>query len=123
MQSSFCCCCSLVAKSCPILRPMDCSTPGFPVAHYRPELAQTDSTESVMPSNHLILYHPLLLPPSIFPSIRVFSNELMLCLSWPKYWSFSFSISPPNEHSGLISFRIEWFDFLAGLSRVFSNTT
>ena len=63
-----------------------------------------------MPSNHLILCHPLLLLPSIFPSIRVFSNELALCIRWPKYWSFSFSISPSNEYSGLISFRIEWFD-------------
>ena len=83
------------------------------------------SIQSVMPSNHLILCHPLLLPPSIFPSIRVFSNELALCIRWPKYRSFSFSISPSNEHSGLISFRIDWFDLLAvqGLSRVFSNTT
>ena len=68
------------------------------------------STESVMPSNHLILYHPLLLPPSIFPSIRVFSNELALCKRRPKYWSFSFSIGPSNEYSGFISFRIDWFD-------------
>ena len=65
------------------------------------------------PSNHLILCHPLLLPPSIFPSIRVFSNESALCIRWPKYWSFSFSISPSNEYSGLISFRIDWFDLLA----------
>ena len=67
----------------------------------------------VMPSNHLIHFHPLLLPPSIFPSIRVFSNESTLCMRWPKYWSFSFSISPSNEYSGLISFRIDSFDFLA----------
>ena len=66
-----------------------------------------------MPSNHLILCHPLLLLPPIFPSIRVFSNELALCIRWPKYWSFSFSISPSNEYSGLISFRIVWFDLLA----------
>ena len=71
------------------------------------------SIESVMPSNHLILFHPLLLPPSIFPSIRVFSNESVLCIRWPKYWSFSFSISPSNEYSGLISFRIYWLDLLA----------
>ena len=71
------------------------------------------SIESVMPSNHLILCHPLLLPPSIFPSIRVFSSESAVHIRWPKYWSFSFSISPSNEHSGLISFRIDWFDFLA----------
>ena len=69
--------------------------------------------ESVMPSSHLILCRPLLLPPSIFPSIRVFSNESVLPIRWPKYWSFSFSISPPNEYSGLISFRIDWFDLLA----------
>ena len=71
------------------------------------------STESVMPSDHLILCHPLLLLPSIFPSIRVFSNDSVLCIRWPKYWSFSFSISPSNEYSGLISFRIDWLDLLA----------
>ena len=71
------------------------------------------SIESVMPSNHLILCHPLLLLPSIFPSIRVFSNELVLYIRWPKYWSFRFSISPSNDYSGLISFRIDWFDPLA----------
>ena len=71
------------------------------------------SIELVMPSNHLILCRPLLLPPSIFPSIRVFSNESVLHIRWPKYWSFSFSISPSNEYSGLISFRIDWFVLLA----------
>ena len=71
------------------------------------------SIESVMPSNHLILCHPLLLPPSIFPTIRVFSNESVLRIRWPKYWSFSFSISPSNEYSGLISFRMDWLDLLA----------
>ena len=71
------------------------------------------SIELVMPSNHLILCHPLLLPPSIFPSIRVFSNESVLCIRWPKYWSFSSNISPSNEHSGLISFRVDWCDLLA----------
>ena len=71
------------------------------------------SIESVMPSNHLVLCHPLLLLPSIFPSSRVFSNESVLCIRWPKYWSFSFSISPSNEYSGLISFRIDWLDLLA----------
>ena len=71
------------------------------------------SIESVMPSNHLILCRPLLLPPSIFPSIRVFSNKSVLCIRWPKYWSFSFSISPSNEYSGLISFRMDWLDLLA----------
>ena len=83
------------------------------------------SIESVIPSNYLILCCPLLLWPSIFPSIRVFSNESALCIRWPKYWSFSFSISPSNEHPGMISFRMDWLDLLAvqGLSRVFSNTT
>ena len=78
-----------------------------------------------MPSNHLILCHPLLLPPSFFPSIRVFSNKSVLCIRWPKYWSFSFRISHSNEHSGLISFRMDWLDLLAvqGLSRVFYNIT
>ena len=71
------------------------------------------SIESVIPSNHLVLCHPVLLLPSIFPSIRVFSNELALCIRWPKYWSFSFRISPSNEYSGLISFRIDWFELLA----------
>ena len=71
------------------------------------------SIESVMPSNHLILCHPFLLLPSIFPSIRVFSNELVLCIRWPKYWTFSFSVSPSNEYSGLISFRTDWFDLFA----------
>ena len=83
------------------------------------------SIASLMPSNHLILCHPLLLLPSIFPSIKVFSNESALHIRWPKYWSFSFSISPYSEYSGLISFRIDWFDLLAskGLSVVFSETT
>ena len=71
------------------------------------------SIELVMPSNYLIFCHPLLLPPSIFPSIRVFSNESALHIGWPKYWSFSFNISPPNEHPGLISFRMDWLDLLA----------
>ena len=91
---------------------MDCSTPGFPVLHHLPRLAQTHVTELVMPSNHLSLYCPLLLP-SIFSIIRVFSNESALHKWWPKYWSFSFSISPSNEYSGLISFRIDWLDLLA----------
>ena len=84
------------------------------------------SIESVMPSNHLILCGPLLLLPSIFPSIRVFLNESVLCIRWPKYWSFSFKISPADEHPGLISFRMDWLDLLAvqgTLQRLFSNTT
>ena len=76
------------------------------------DLLKLMSIELVMPSNHLIFCHPLLQLPSIFPSIRVFSNESVLCIRGPKYWSFSFSISPSNEYSGLISFRIDWFDFL-----------
>ena len=90
--------------------------PGFPVHHQLPELAQTRvmvSLESVIPSKLLIFCHPLLLLPSIFPSIRVFSNELALRIRWPNYWSFSFSISPSNEHPGLISFRMYWLDLLA----------
>ena len=78
-----------------------------------PELAQTHSIESVMPSNHLILCHPLLLLPSIFPSIRVFSSESVLHIRWPEYWSFNFITSPSNEYSGLISFRMDWLDLLA----------
>ena len=92
---------------------MDCSMPGLPVHHQLPEFTQTHVHELVMPSNHLILCRPLLLPPSIFPGIRVFSNESVLPIRWPKYWSFSFSISPSNEYSGLISFRMDWLDLLA----------
>ena len=83
--------------------PMDCNTPGCPVHHQLLELAQT----------HVILCHPLLLLPSVFPSISVFSKESVLCIRWPKYWSFSFIISPSNELSGLVSFRMDWFDLLA----------
>ena len=88
-------------------------------------LLKLRSIKSVMPSDHLILCHPLLLLPPIPPSIRVFSNESTVCMRWPKYWSFSFSISPSNEQPGQISFRMDWVDLLAvqGLSRVFSNTT
>ena len=99
---------------CPTLcNPMNCSTPGLPVHHQIPESTKPMSIESVMPSNHLILCCPLLLLPSIFPSIRVFSNESALHIRWPKYWSFSFNISPFNEHPGLISFRMDWLDLLA----------
>ena len=88
-------------------------------------LLKLRSIELVMPSNHLILCHLLLLPPSFFPSIRVFSNESVLRTRWSKYWSFSFSFSPSNEYSGLIPFRMDWFDILVvqRLSRVFSNIT
>ena len=92
---------------------MDCSKPGFPVLTISRSLLELMSIELVILSNHLILCYPLLLLPSIFPSIRVFSNESAFRIRWPKYWSFSFSISPSNEYSGLISFRIDWFDLLA----------
>ena len=105
------CCCS-VTKLCLILcNPIDCSTPGFPVLHYLPEFVKTLSIELVMPSNHLIFCCSFLLLPSIFPSIRVFSNNLALPIRGPKYWSFS--ISPSSEYSGLISFRIDWLDLPA----------
>ena len=100
-----------VAQLCPTLcNPMDCSTLGLLSITNSQSLLKLMSIKSVMPSNHLFLYHPLLLPPSICPSIRIFSNESALCIRWPKCWSFSFSISPSNEYSGLISFRIDWFD-------------
>ena len=106
-------CCS-VTQSCPTLcNPMDCSTPGFPVLHHLPRLAQTHVTELVMLSIHLTPYCPLLLLPSIFSIISVFSNESAFHIWWPKYWSLSFSISPSNEYSGLISFRIDWLNLLA----------
>ena len=104
--------CGSVAKLCPTLcDPTDYSTPGFPVLHDLPGFPQTMSIESVMPSNHLILCRPLLLLASIFPGTRVFSNESALCIRWPEYCSFS--ISPSNEYSGLISFRIDWSHLLA----------
>ena len=103
---------SSVAQSCPTLcDPMDYSAPGLPVHHQLSEFTQTH-VHCVEASNHLILCRPLLLLPSIFPSIRVFSNESVLCIRWPKYWSFSFSISPSNEYSGRISFRMDWLDLL-----------
>jgi len=87
--------------------------PGLPVYHQLPEFTKIMSIESVMPSNYLILCHPLLLLPSILPQIRVFSNDSALCIRWPKYWSFSFNISPSNEYSRLISFWIDWLELLA----------
>ena len=105
---------SSVAQSCPTLcEPMDCSMPGLPVYHQLPELTQTHVhwvSDAIQPS---ILCCSLLLPPSIFPSIRVFSNESALRIRWPKNWSFSFNISPSNEYSGPISFRMDWLDLLA----------
>ena len=113
MKSNLCSVSSVAQSRVTLWDPVDCSTPGFPVHHQLSELAQLMSIESVMSSNHLILCHTLLLLPSIFPSIRVISNESVLRIRWSKYWSFSFSISRSNEHSGLISFRIDWFDLLA----------
>ena len=104
----------LVAQSCPTLcDPMNCSTPGLPVHHQLLELTQThvhQVGDAIQPSHPLT---SLLLLPPIPPSIRVFSNESTLCMRWPKYWSFSFSISHSNEHSGLVSFRMDWLDLLA----------
>ena len=122
-----CCCCSVTRSVV-----LDFATPwtaarqaalSFSISQ---SLLKLMATALVMPSNHLILCHPLLLLPSILPSIRVFSNESALPIRWPKYWSFSFNISPSSEYSGLISFRMDWLDLLAvqgRLSRVFSNTT
>ena len=95
------------------LKPCGLQHTRAPCPSLTPNLLELMSIESVMPSNHLILCHSLLLPPSIFPSIRVFSNESVLCIRWPKYWTFSFSIIPSNEYSGLISFRMDWLDLLA----------
>ena len=105
---------SSVAQSClTVCDPMDCSLPGSLSITNSWSLFKLMSIESVMPSNHLILCHPLLLLPSIFPSIRVFPSESVLCIRWPKHWSFSSSISPSSEYPGLISFRIGWLDLLA----------
>ena len=104
---------SSVTQSFPTLcDPVNCSTPGLPVHHSLPELTQTHVHWVCDAIQHLILCHPFLLP-LIFPSIRVFSDESFICIKWPKYWSFSFSISPSNEYSGLISFRMDWLDLLA----------
>ena len=108
---------------CPTLcDPMVCSTPGFPVHHQLPELAQTH-VHRIGDANHFILCHPLLHLPSVFPSIRVISKESVLPIRWPKYWSFSFSISPSNKYSGLISFRIYWLDLLAVQGTLKSSPT
>ena len=109
--SLFCIQFSSISQSCPTLcDPMNRSRPGLPVHPCPPKPM---SIESVMPSNHLILCCPLLLLPSIFPSIRFFSSASAFRIRWPKYWSFSFNISPTNEHPGLISFRMDWLDLLA----------
>ena len=103
---------SSVAQSCPTLQPHELQHARPPSITNSWSLLKLMSIELVMPSNHLILCQPLL-PSSIFPSIRVFSNESVLRIRWPKYWSFSFNISPSNEHPGLISFRMDWLDLLA----------
>ena len=113
IQMSICWFCSVAKPYLTLCDPMNCSTPGFPVLHYSPEFTQTPVhwvDDAIKPSHPL---SPLLLLPSIFPSIRVFSNESALHIRWPKYWSFSFTTSPSNEYSGLISFKIDWFDLLA----------
>ena len=103
--------CYSVAKLCLTLsNPVNCSTPGFPILHCLPEFAQTHV--HWVTNGYLILCHPLILP-SVFPSIRVSSNESALCIQWPKYWNFSFTTSPSKENLGFISFRIDWFDLLA----------
>ena len=102
--------CSVVSDSS---RPLGLQHARLPCPTSSPEACSNSSTESVMTCNHLILCCPFLLPPSVFPSIRVFSDESVLLIRWPKYWNFSFSISPSNEYSGLISFRMDWLDLLA----------
>ena len=114
---------SSVSHSCLTLcDPMDYSMPGFSVHHHTQSFLKLMTSESVMPSNHLILHCSLLFLRLIFPSIRVFSNKSVLCIKWPGYCSFSFSMCPSNEYSGPISFRMNWLDLLA-VTRVFSNTT
>ena len=116
-----CYCHCSVTKSCPILcDPMDCSRPDFPVHHHSRKLLKCVSIELVMPSNHLVLCRPLLLPPSIFPSIRVFSNESVLCIRWPKYWSFSFNISPSNIQDW---FPLGWTGWISVQSKGLSETS
>ena len=110
----------LVVQSCPTLcNPIDCSMLDLPVPHHLSKFARVYSIALMMASSHLILWCPLLLP-SIFPSIRDFSNESAVHIRWPKYWSFSFSISPSNKHSGLISLKIDWFNLLA-LQEIFRS--
>ena len=115
---------SSVAQSCPTLcDPMNCSMPCLRLCTNSWSLLKLMSIESVMPSNHLILCRPLILLPSIFPSIRVFSSGSVLCIGWPMYWRFSFGISPSNEYSGLISFRMDWLDLLAVQGTLESSPT
>ena len=110
LRSGRCCCCSVTKSFQICVNPWPAACQASLSFTISQSLLSLMSIESVMLSNHLILCHPLLLLPSIFPSIRVFSNESVLCIRWPKYWNLSFSISPSNEYAGLISFRIDWFD-------------
>ena len=123
--NQLCCCCSVAQLYPTLCDSIDCSMPGFLSFTMPWSLLKLMSIKYLMPSNHLVLCYPLFLPPSIFPSIRVFSNESGLCIGWPKNWSFSFSISPSNDYSELIYFRIDWFDLLAvqGTLKVFFSTT
>ena len=108
-----CCCCSVTESCLTLSKHSDGHAQGLPALHPLSELTQTHVHQVVMPSSHLVFCRPLLLLPSIFSRFRVVSNESVLCIRWPEYWTFSFSISPSNEYSGLISFRIDWFDLLA----------
>ena len=118
-------CCSVTQSHPTLCDPTDCSLPGFPALHYLQSLLKLMSTESIMPSNHLVLCHPLLLLPAISPSIRVFSNKLAFCIRCLKDWSFSFTTGSSNEYSWLISFGVDWFDLLdvQGTHKIFSSTT
>ena len=107
------CCCPFTGSYLTLCDPVDCSTPGFLSFTISWSLLRFMSIELLMLSNHLILCPPLLLSPSVFPSVSVFANELALHIRWPQYWSFSFSICPSSDYSGLISFKIDWFDLLA----------
>ena len=114
---------SSVAQSClTLFNPMNCSTPAFLSITNSRSLLKLMSIMSIMPSNNFILYSPLLLSPSIFPSIRIFSNKSVLCIRWSKYWRFSFNMSPSHDYSGLISFRIDWLISLESKGRVFNTT-
>ena len=116
-------CCSVTQLCLALCNPMACSLPGISVIHHLLNWLKFMSIESITPSNHLIHCHPALFLPSVFPSISIFSNESVLCIRWPKYWSFNFSISPSNKHSRLISFRMDWISLQSKRhSRVFSNT-
>ena len=123
VEGCICCCCSVAQLFPTLCNPMDCSTPGFPVHHQLLKLAQTHVHRVHVAIQHPILCCPLLLLPSVFPSVRFFSNESALHIRRPKYWSFSFSVSPSNEYLGLISFRMDWLDFLAVQGTLKSSPT